>query len=137
MFKDDTFQWRLDCLTDIFDSLNELNMKLQGRNNTIIRNYKVQEEFLEIKADSSMKDDFHLLTLGKFWIKRLPVNSTLASLALRILVPFSSTYVYETGFSALVLIKTKERNRLNVDSDMMIVLECLISTYSYFIQVFR
>ncbi|CAH2016093.1 unnamed protein product [Acanthoscelides obtectus] len=47
--------------------------------------FVVNEEFLKIKADSSMKDDFHLLALEKFWIKTLPVNSTLASLALRIL----------------------------------------------------
>ncbi|CAH1968072.1 unnamed protein product [Acanthoscelides obtectus] len=38
MFKDDTLQWRLAYLTAIFDSLNELNLKLQGRNNTIISN---------------------------------------------------------------------------------------------------
>ncbi|CAH1958166.1 unnamed protein product, partial [Acanthoscelides obtectus] len=47
---------------------------------------------------------------------------TLPSLALRILVPFSSTYLCETGFSALVLIKTKRRNRLDVDSVLMIAL---------------
>ncbi|CAH1977103.1 unnamed protein product [Acanthoscelides obtectus] len=39
MFKDDTFQWKLAYLTDIFDYLNEINLKLQGRNNTIISNY--------------------------------------------------------------------------------------------------
>ncbi|CAH1983112.1 unnamed protein product [Acanthoscelides obtectus] len=65
-----------------------------------------------MKADSSMKYGFHLLTLEKFWIKGLPINSTLASFALRIL----------TGFSALALIKTKQRNRLDVDSDLMIAL---------------
>nr|CAI5857822.1 unnamed protein product [Callosobruchus analis] len=37
-----------------------------------------------MKADSSMKDDFHLLKLEQFWIKRLPVHSKLASLALRL-----------------------------------------------------
>ncbi|CAH1986633.1 unnamed protein product [Acanthoscelides obtectus] len=63
-----------------------------------------------MKADSSMEDDFHLLTLEKFWIKRLPVNSSLASLALRILVPSSS------------FIKTTQRDRLDVDSDLMIAL---------------
>ncbi|CAG5037744.1 unnamed protein product [Parnassius apollo] len=83
---------------------------------------EIQDEFLEMKADSSMKDDFHLLTLEKFWIKRLPVNSKLASLALRVLIPFSSTYLCETGFSALVLIKTKQRNRLDVSNDLMIAL---------------
>ncbi|CAH1995599.1 unnamed protein product [Acanthoscelides obtectus] len=66
-----------------------------------------------MKADSSMKYGFHLLTLEKFWIKGLPINSTLASFALRILVPC---------FSALALIKTKQRNRLDVDSDLMIAL---------------
>nr|CAI5855965.1 unnamed protein product [Callosobruchus analis] len=45
----------------------------------------VQEEFLEMKVDSSMKDNSHLLTLEQFWIKRLPVNSKLASPALRFL----------------------------------------------------
>lgn len=68
---------------------------------------EVQEEFLEMKADSTMKDDFHLLTLEKFWVKRFLVNPKVASLALRTLVPFSSTYLCETGFSVLVLIKTK------------------------------
>ncbi|CAH1970177.1 unnamed protein product [Acanthoscelides obtectus] len=39
MFKNYTFQWRLAYLTDIFDSLNEPNLKLQSRNNIIISNY--------------------------------------------------------------------------------------------------
>nr|CAI5869745.1 unnamed protein product [Callosobruchus analis] len=66
-----------------------------------------------MKAESSMNDDFHLLTLEQFWIKRLSVNSKLASLAFR--VPVSC-------FSALVLSKTKRRNCLDVDSDLMIAL---------------
>ncbi|CAH1999019.1 unnamed protein product [Acanthoscelides obtectus] len=39
MFRDNRFQWRLAHLTGIFDFLNELNLKLQFRNNTIISNY--------------------------------------------------------------------------------------------------
>ncbi|CAH1988365.1 unnamed protein product [Acanthoscelides obtectus] len=46
MVKDDTFQWRLAYLTDIFDSLNELNLKLPGRNNTIISNYDYIQGFI-------------------------------------------------------------------------------------------
>nr|XP_046478643.1 SCAN domain-containing protein 3-like [Neodiprion pinetum] len=174
MFKNEQFQCKLAYLADIFDTLNQLNLKLQGQNGTSISNYdhiqgfisklqlwdqktlvsefqhyyrdinsespiwhmtrnpfvvdvlqlpeEVQEEFLEMKADSTMKDDFHLLTLEKFWIKRFLINPKVASLALRILLPFSSTYMCETGFSALVLIKTKQRNRLAVDSDLTITL---------------
>ena len=62
---------------------------------------EVQGEFLEMKADSTMKDDFHLLTLEKFWIQRFFVNPKVASLALQSLVSFSSTYLCEKGFSAL------------------------------------
>ncbi|CAH1113275.1 unnamed protein product [Psylliodes chrysocephalus] len=76
----------------------------------------IQEEFLEMKADSIMKDDFHLFTLVKFWIKRFLLNPKVSSHALQIIVPFSSTYLGETGFSALVKIKTKQRNRLAVHS---------------------
>ena len=75
-----------------------------------------------MKADSTMNDDFHLLTLEKFWIKRFLVNPKVASLALKTLVPFSSNYLCEKGFSALVLIKSKQRNRLAVYSHLTIAL---------------
>ena len=65
---------------------------------------------------------FHLLTLEKFWIKRFLVNPKVASLALQTLVPFSLTYLCEKGFSALVLFKSKQWNRLAVDSDLTIAL---------------
>ena len=46
--------------------------------------------------------------------------------ALNILVPFSSTYLYECGFSALLYIKSKAQNRLDVKSDI----RCALSTTS-------
>ena len=46
--------------------------------------------------------------------------------ALNILVPFSSTYMCECGFSALLTIKSKARNRLDVESDI----RCALSTTS-------
>nr|CAI5824520.1 unnamed protein product [Callosobruchus analis] len=63
-----------------------------------------------MKADSSMKEDFRLLALEQFWVKRLPLNSNHARLALRVLIPFFN------------LLKTKQRNRLDVDSDLIIAL---------------
>ena len=37
--------------------------------------------------------------------------------ALRILIPYMSTYLREAGFSTLLQIKTKQRNRLDVEDD--------------------
>lgn len=82
---------------------------------------KFQEEFLEIKADSTTKDNFYPLTLKKFW--NCLVNSKIDSLTLRVLFHFSSIYLCETGSSALILIKTEQQNRLAVDSDLTIALE--------------
>ena len=42
----------------------------------------------------------------------------LSQLAFRILLPFATTYLCESGFSALVAIKTKARNRRRVEHDM-------------------
>nr|CAI5822204.1 unnamed protein product [Callosobruchus analis] len=39
MLKDDIFQSNFSYFIAIFSSLNELNLKLQGRNGTIINSY--------------------------------------------------------------------------------------------------
>ena len=41
-------------------------------------------------------------------------------------VSFSSTYLYEAGFSTLVFIKNKYRNRMSVENDM----RCALSEIS-------
>nr|CAH7717670.1 unnamed protein product [Callosobruchus chinensis] len=34
----------------------------------------IQEEFLDFRADSSVKDNFQLLTVEQFWLKRYKIN---------------------------------------------------------------
>nr|CAI5857719.1 unnamed protein product [Callosobruchus analis] len=68
----------------------------------------IQEEFLDFKAKSTVKDDFQLLTFEQFWLKIYNVNP--------------SAYLCEAGFSALVSIKTKQQNRLNIGSDLRVAL---------------
>ena len=57
----------------------------------------IQEEFTELSNDSFAKE-----------------KCNIAIQALNILVPLSSTYLWECGFSALLTIKSKARNRLHV-----------------------
>ena len=40
-------------------------------------------------------------------------------------MPVPTTYNYEVGFSSLVGLKTKQRNRINVDYDMRLKLSSL------------
>ncbi|XP_076053603.1 zinc finger BED domain-containing protein 5-like [Oratosquilla oratoria] len=81
---------------------------------------EVQEEFLELKFDSTAKEDFKDMDLETFWVKYLHVYPLISHQALRILTMFGSTYMCETAFSTLVSIKTKYRNRLNVEGDLSI-----------------
>nr|CAI5837500.1 unnamed protein product [Callosobruchus analis] len=80
----------------------------------------IQEEFLDFKADSTVKDDFQLLTLEQLWLKRYKSNPCVAEGPLKTLVQFSFTYLCEARFSAVVSIKIKQRNCLNIDSDLRV-----------------
>ncbi|XP_076062511.1 zinc finger BED domain-containing protein 5-like [Oratosquilla oratoria] len=85
---------------------------------------EVQEEFLELKFDSTAKEDFKDMDLETFWVKYLHVYPLTSHQALRILTMFGSTYMCETAFSTFVSIKTKYRNLLNVEGD----LRCALSS---------
>jgi hypothetical protein len=84
----------------------------------------IREDYLEFKHDSSAKDNYQQITLENFWLKYLRVYLKTNERALRVIIPFSSTYICEDGFSALVAIKTKQRNRLDIESD----LRCALSS---------
>ena len=80
--------------------------------------FEAQEEFLELKFNSTSKDNIKELELEAFWVKYLPVDPHISTQALRVLVMFSSTYLCEAEFSALVAVKTKYRNKLGVEGDL-------------------
>ena len=125
----------LDSLVDEFDryfpGIDNEDIMFQLTRNPFNRNstrlpLSVQDEFLELINDSFAKDDYEVLDLSDFWIKMRGPYPTLAQHALSILLPFSSTYLCETGFSSLLVIKSKARNRLRVESD----LRCALSKTS-------
>ena len=78
----------------------------------------LQEEFIEMKCNSTAKDDFEVMPLNEFWTKYMHIYKNVGSAALRTLLPFSSTYLYESRFSTLVNVKTKCRSKLDCEADM-------------------
>jgi len=57
--------------------------------------------------------------LEEFWVKYRPIYpENVQNEALKVLVQFLPTYLCESGFSSLAVIKTKYRNRLDVESDL-------------------
>ncbi|XP_028314934.1 zinc finger BED domain-containing protein 5 [Gouania willdenowi] len=81
-----------------------------------------QDNLVELSCDSSLKLIFAETHLASFWMRIYAEYPELANKALRLLMPFTTTYLCETGFSALVGLKTKYRNRLDVGSDLRLKL---------------
>ena len=81
-----------------------------------------QEELVCLKQDSAAEQAFKSSSLSVFWCKMLPAYPKLSERAIHLLMPYPSTYLCEQSFSTMVVIKTKDRNRLFIENDMILAL---------------
>lgn len=79
--------------------------------------FRFQEELIDLKGDQILRDKFKNLSLTEFWAQ-LMNKPVLSKEAEKALLPFPTTYLCEAGFSALVVIKIKYRNRLDASHDL-------------------
>jgi zinc finger BED domain-containing protein 5/7/8/9 len=82
----------------------------------------MKDDFIELQTNNRIQMEFSKMKLEDFWCAQLEPFPQLARRALQILVPFATTYLCEVGFSTLLNIKTKARNRLNASDDMRVAL---------------
>jgi len=81
-----------------------------------------ESQLLELSSDKLLDQSFNTKNLNKFWISLNNEYPNPYKEALKKLVPFATTYLCESGFSTLTTIKTKSRNKLDVESTMRISL---------------
>ncbi|XP_060855465.1 zinc finger BED domain-containing protein 5-like [Metopolophium dirhodum] len=81
-----------------------------------------REQLIDLYSDSVSKSKFVSLSLPEFWIAMKKQYPIVANKAIRTLIPFASSYLCETGFSALAAIKSKYRGKLNTEKEMRIAL---------------
>ena len=87
----------------------------------------VAEQLLDISTDISLKAVFPMVPLPVFWSELLPKYPVVAMYAVKLLLPFASTWSCEAGFSAMTAIKCKSRNRLHAENDLRLALTKNIS----------
>ena len=81
-----------------------------------------EEEFVRLKQDSGAKALFQSSSLHSFWCKMLLSYPRLSKKAIWLLMPYPSSYLCEQSFSTMAVMKTKYRNRLELESDMIVAL---------------
>ena len=86
---------------------------------------KELEELAEISSDRTLKISFLQQQLSKFWLTVAFEYPLLSQKAVKILLPFATTYLCEAGFSALTNLKNKCRSRLAPESDLRVCLSAI------------
>lgn len=82
------------------------------------------EQLIDMSRDKMHQQLHSRVPVEEFWFGAREEYPEIALRALKLLVPFGSTYLCEAGFSALVCMKSKYRSRLDVTSEM----RCALST---------
>lgn len=87
------------------------------------------EQLIEVQNEHLLKDLFKEVSLSEFWIQVKKEKSIVGVEAVKVLLPFVTTYLCEQGFSALTHIKNKSRNKLNPEHDMRCSLTTMIPRF--------
>jgi hypothetical protein len=81
-----------------------------------------KEDLIGLQSKGLLKQEFSNKNLDEFWCSQIAAYPFLSKKALSTLIPFTTTYLCESGFSTLVSVKTKARNRLDARHDMRLAL---------------
>ncbi|CAK1582494.1 unnamed protein product [Parnassius mnemosyne] len=78
-----------------------------------------------MSCDSSLKLQYDKDKLLEFWSSASHEYRAISYAALRVLSPFVTSYLCETGFSAVAVIKNKYGSKINVEKEMRVVISKL------------
>ena len=71
-------------------------------------------QLVELSLDKGLESTFNSVSNSKFCIRMKNEYPNLHEIAIRFLLSFSTTHLCETAFSAMIVLKTKQRNRLQL-----------------------
>ena len=83
-----------------------------------------EDQFIDMTSDSTLRLRFTSQTLSEFWLSVEREYPLLGQRAMGILLPFATSYLCETGFSAVAALKTKYRSQLNIEQELRVTVSC-------------
>ncbi|KAL6472598.1 hypothetical protein MHYP_G00187860 [Metynnis hypsauchen] len=83
-----------------------------------------EDQFIDMTTDSTLRLRFTSQTLSEFWLSVEREYPLLGQKVTGILIPFATSYLCETGFSAVTALKTKYRSQLNIEQELRVAVSC-------------
>ncbi|KAL4107763.1 hypothetical protein QTP88_018055 [Uroleucon formosanum] len=88
-----------------------------------------EEQLIDISSDFSLRMQFSSYSLLGFWNSIKDEYPEVSNKALRILIPFATSYLCEVRFSAVAVSKSKYRSKLNAEKEMCVAVTTLIPNF--------
>lgn len=79
-------------------------------------------QLIELSSDKGLESTFNSTSNSIFWIRMKNEYPNLHEIAVRFLLCFSTTYLCETAFSAMTVLKMKQRNRLQLSDCLRVAI---------------
>lgn len=83
-----------------------------------------EDQFIDMTSDSTLRLRFTSQTLSEFCLGVERQYPLLGQRAMGILLPFATSYLGETGLSAVAGLKTKYRTQLNIKQELRVSVSC-------------
>ncbi|XP_072395038.1 zinc finger BED domain-containing protein 5-like [Diabrotica undecimpunctata] len=84
-----------------------------------------EEPLTKLSCDSSVKLQYDKDKLFEFWSSLSHEYHAISAAALKVLLPFATSYLCETGFCAVAVIKNKYRSNVNLENEMRVAISKL------------
>jgi hypothetical protein len=88
-----------------------------------------QEQLIDLSSDSTFRTRFPSMSLPGFWSSVKREYPEISCKALRVLIPFATSYLCEAGFSAVVVIKSKYRSKINIEKEMRVTVSKMLPRF--------
>ena len=93
-----------------------------------------KDDLIELRTIQMLRSNFNSKNAAEFWCFLTQVYPRLVKRAVVSLIPFATTYFFESGFSTLLAIKTKQRNGLNATYDLRVALSKIITQFCVLVE---
>ncbi|CAI6354690.1 unnamed protein product [Macrosiphum euphorbiae] len=110
----DTIKRRIDCMGDYMKS--QLLIQIKSSDTFAIQLDESTDLTNNAQEDSTLEAELNEKELTEFWLRQQQEYPVISKAALLILIPFALTYLCETAFSQLQIIKNKHRSCISQQS---------------------